>query len=705
MKIKFLLLNLVSISLYAQRTEIVLPRQSGYRGILGVIPNGSNPSTVGYINLGQGLTFTGPDANGHYTLNFIPVDLQGINQILGPFQNFDPSCAVPGRALLSDGHCLQFPDGYLVGTTATQDLTNKRINGIPSTDFPKFSGTTSNIQQQINNINASLPLKPELYRSTNAINLTQWVSAMTKATSRLVSVHIFGDSTNVIFGVGNGLPNVPNDRWPDMMKNYFASKGLLFGTGFIPLQISNGGAGAGLGNLGGIDSSVYSISPYSGAHTTTNYSIGGPIELNLGNAGVQNTSISPGTTITATSPIAYSGIRVGCSYNSTSNNLGMLVTIDGVAQATRACPAFGTSSTYNSGVYGYGIGAVNNHTLTITCSSGSTGDCSFYAVAFDKQGTGFEVTNFSIGGATLSELADGVHTNSQMVFSDIYAGGPDLSIIATGTNETAGLYAICPLGSTSSWCNGSFAALGGLDYTTMLSNLITRQKGRGGSVLVVGPPLLGLTPTLATASYVYQNAAYQIAKAYGAAYVDYGSAGTPYTVPLANGLLASDTIHPTIAGHLLHFRDIYQTLFLDTLPQAPITSGVGTGTVTGLSGDVTSTGSGVVPTVVTKLQGYPISPSMPVTGRVLTFDGTQWIATIPTGGGASTAGPFTFTNASSLTITSTQHGFSNANIVPFCYDTSVTPNHQFFPDVTIDPSTYQIVATFGSNKTGKCIVK
>src|SRR6516162_7815236 len=57
-----------------------------------------------------------------------------------------------------------------------------------------------------------------------------------------------------------------------------------------------------------------------------------------------------------------------------------------------------------------------------------------------------------------------------------------------------------------------------------------------------------------------------------------------------------------------------------------ITGGGGGGTII-LTGDVTGSGSGTVPTTVIKLQSYPVSSAIPSLNQVLEWNGSAWTPT------------------------------------------------------------------------------
>ena len=61
--------------------------------------------------------------------------------------------------------------------------------------------------------------------------------------------------------------------------------------------------------------------------------------------------------------------------------------------------------------------------------------------------------------------------------------------------------------------------------------------------------------------------------------------------------------------------------------------------------------------------------------------------------------------ATSVTISSTTHGFATRDLVTECWDTSVSPNERVEGYVaTVSPTTYQVVFTFPAAFTGRCII-
>src|SRR5579884_487817 len=63
-----------------------------------------------------------------------------------------------------------------------------------------------------------------------------------------------------------------------------------------------------------------------------------------------------------------------------------------------------------------------------------------------------------------------------------------------------------------------------------------------------------------------------------------------------------------------------------------------------------------------------------------------------------------FTSATTLSISGTEHLLNTMNLLVTCYDTS-TPARMIEPDsVTVDPATYNVSVTFAQPQSGRCVV-
>ena len=64
-----------------------------------------------------------------------------------------------------------------------------------------------------------------------------------------------------------------------------------------------------------------------------------------------------------------------------------------------------------------------------------------------------------------------------------------------------------------------------------------------------------------------------------------------------------------------------------------------------------------------------------------------------------------FNVAGSVTMTNVEHGFNSANLQVACYDAAALPAMFEPASITIDPATFEVVATFNPAATGYCVVQ
>ena len=63
-----------------------------------------------------------------------------------------------------------------------------------------------------------------------------------------------------------------------------------------------------------------------------------------------------------------------------------------------------------------------------------------------------------------------------------------------------------------------------------------------------------------------------------------------------------------------------------------------------------------------------------------------------------------FSSVTSVTMTGAEHGMGSANLLIACYDTA-TPRNNIEPgNITIDPTSYDVVVSFSSSSSGNCVV-
>lgn len=80
-------------------------------------------------------------------------------------------------------------------------------------------------------------------------------------------------------------------------------------------------------------------------------------------------------------------------------------------------------------------------------------------------------------------------------------------------------------------------------------------------------------------------------------------------------------------------------------------------------------------------------------------------STFGTAGSGSTNYGATLTAQTSVTVSSTSHGYETGNLVTECWDTTVSPNRRVEGyEATVDSTTYSVVFTFPAAFTGRCIV-
>lgn len=120
-----------------------------------------------------------------------------------------------------------------------------------------------------------------------------------------------------------------------------------------------------------------------------------------------------------------------------------------------------------------------------------------------------------------------------------------------------------------------------------------------------------------------------------------------------------------------------------------------------LGGDVT--GPPQAATVV-GLQGQAVSSGPPADGQVLRWSasGNSWAPASPPSAAVNYSQAFT--DQSVVTIAGAAHGLNTANLLVDCYD-NATPAARLDPSsVTVHPSSYDVVVTFASAQTGRCVV-
>jgi uncharacterized protein YdbL (DUF1318 family) len=126
-------------------------------------------------------------------------------------------------------------------------------------------------------------------------------------------------------------------------------------------------------------------------------------------------------------------------------------------------------------------------------------------------------------------------------------------------------------------------------------------------------------------------------------------------------------------------------------------------TATALSGDLSGS---LAYATVSGLQSRAVAGTAPSNGQVLTWNqnSTRWEPQSPagiTGGNFATS----FASQTTVTVSGTTHQLGTANLLVGCYDTTASPNMRVQPNsVSVNPATYDVVVTFATAQTGRCVI-
>lgn len=126
--------------------------------------------------------------------------------------------------------------------------------------------------------------------------------------------------------------------------------------------------------------------------------------------------------------------------------------------------------------------------------------------------------------------------------------------------------------------------------------------------------------------------------------------------------------------------------------------------VVGTGASLSASGSGTIAaTTAAALAANPADCTSGQFANAIAANGDLTCAS-PSGGAGDPNYTESFTTATSVSMTNAEHGYGHANLLVQCFDNS-TPKQQIIPaSVTVNTSTYEVIATFSPAATGSCTV-
>ena len=108
---------------------------------------------------------------------------------------------------------------------------------------------------------------------------------------------------------------------------------------------------------------------------------------------------------------------------------------------------------------------------------------------------------------------------------------------------------------------------------------------------------------------------------------------------------------------------------------------------------------------VTGIQGRPIGSLAPADGQALKWSSadSQWKpGLLPAAGGVNYSQ--SFTSQTSVTMLGSAHGLATANLLVECYNNATPAQRIEANSISVDPSTFDVTATFTVAQSGRCVI-